>query len=52
MNRLDFVIAGDRIGERLDKYLSDQVENLSRSAASRLIEDGKVTVGEKAVKKN
>ena len=52
MNRLDFVIAGDHSGERLDKYLSDQVENLSRSAASRLIEDGKVTVGEKAVKKN
>ena len=52
MNRLDFVIAGDHSGERLDKYLSDQVESLSRSAASRLIEDGKVTVGEKAVKKN
>ena len=52
MNRLDFVIAGDPIGERLDKYLSDQVDNLSRSAASRLIEDGKVTVGEKTVKKN
>ena len=52
MNRLEFVITGDHSGERLDKYLSDQVENLSRSAASRLIEDGKVTVGEKAVKKN
>lgn len=52
MNRLDFVIAGAHSGERLDKYLSDQVENLSRSAASRLIEDGKVTVGEKTVKKN
>ena len=52
MNRLDFVIAGDHSGERLDKYLSDQVETLSRSAASRLIEDGKVTVGEKSVKKN
>ena len=52
MNRLDFVIAGDHSGERLDKYLSDQVETLSRSAASRLIEDGTVTVGEKSVKKN
>ncbi|WP_405343630.1 RluA family pseudouridine synthase [Ruminococcus sp.] len=52
MNRLDFVIAGAHSGERLDKYLSDQVDNLSRSAASRLIEDGKVTVGEKTVKKN
>ena len=52
MNRLDFVIADDHVGERLDKYLSDQAENLSRSAASRLIEDGKVTVGEKTVKKN
>ena len=52
MNRLDFVIAGDHSGERLDKYLSDQVENLSRSAVTKLIEDGKVTVGEKPVKKN
>ncbi len=52
MNRLDFVIADDHVGERLDKYLSDQAENLSRSAASRLIEDGKVTVGDKTVKKN
>ena len=52
MNRLDYMIAGEHVGERLDKYLSDQAENLSRSAASRLIEDGKVTVGEKTVKKN
>ena len=46
------MIADDHVGERLDKYLSDQAENLSRSAASRLIEDGKVTVGDKTVKKN
>lgn len=52
MNRLDYMIAGEHVGERLDKYLSDQAENLSRSAASRLIEDGRVTVGEKTVKKN
>lgn len=52
MNRLDFLVTDDHVDERLDKYLSDQIESLSRSAASRLIEDGKVTVGDKKVKKN
>ena len=30
-------------GERLDRYLAEQVEGLTRSAAARLLEEGQVT---------
>ncbi len=52
MNRLDLTVSAEHAGERLDKFLSDSVEGLSRSSLTKLIEDGKVTVGEMAVKKN
>ena len=52
MNRLDLTVSAEHAGERLDKFLSDSVEGLSRSSLTKLIEDCKVTVGEKAVKKN
>ena len=35
-------------GERLDRYITAQVEVLSRSAAQRLISDGEVTVDKSA----
>ena len=47
MNRLDLTVSAEHAGERLDKFLSDSVEGLSRSSLTKLIEDGKVTVGEK-----
>ena len=37
-------------GERLDRYITAQVEVLSRSAAQRLISDGEVTVDKSAAK--
>lgn len=52
MDRFDLVVTSDTAGERLDKYLSEQIEGLSRSAASRLIFENKVTVGDSDVKKN
>ena len=52
MNRLDFTVGENDGGIRLDKYLCDQLDGLSRSALTKLIEEGKVTVGERAVKKN
>ena len=52
MNRLDFTVGENDGGIRLDKYLCDQLDGLSRSALTKLIEDGKVTIGERAVKKN
>ncbi len=52
MERLDFIVAESEGGIRLDKFLSENIPDLSRSAITKLIEDGMVTVGEKAVKKN
>ncbi len=52
MERLDFIVADVYGGVRLDKFLSENIPGLSRSAITKLIEDGMVTVGEKAVKKN
>ena len=52
MNKIELTVSPCDAGERLDKYLSEQIEGLSRSAASRLIFEGKVTVGQSAVKKN
>lgn len=52
MHKIELTVSPEDVGERLDKYLSEQIEGLSRSAASRLIFEGKVTVGQSAVKKN
>lgn len=52
MERYELTVAAENAGERLDKYLSEQIEGLSRSSASRLIFEGKVTVGDAAMKKN
>lgn len=51
MNRLDFIVAESDGGVRIDKYLSDQIEDMSRSSVTKLIDDGMVTIGEKPVKK-
>jgi 23S rRNA pseudouridine1911/1915/1917 synthase len=40
--RIELQVNKDKI--RLDKFLAEQVANLSRSAAQRLIDDGQVTV--------
>ena len=39
-------------GERLDAYLARVVENLTRSGAQKLIEEGCVLLGGKPAKKN
>ena len=52
MNKLELIAAPDDAGIRIDRYISDHIEDISRSAVTKLIEDGKVTVGEKPVKKN
>ena len=48
----DLRLTADRDGERLDQFLARSVEGLTRSAAQRLIEEGAVTCGGRAVKKN
>lgn len=42
----------DRDGVRIDAFLAERVEQLSRSAAQQLLEKGGITVNGKAVKKN
>ena len=42
----------DISGERLDAFLARCADNMSRSAAQKLIENGCVTVGGKTAKKN
>ena len=52
MTRLTFTVDPADSAVRLDKYLSDRIDGVSRSAITKLIEDGKVTVGERAVSKS
>lgn len=42
----------EETGTRLDVFLSQTMENMSRSGAQQLVEDGQVTVNGKQVKKN
>ncbi len=51
MNRLELIVAEADAGVRLDKYLSEQIDGLSRSALTKLIDDGKVTIGDTPVRK-
>ena len=46
------ILFADTAGERLDAFLARSVPELTRSGAQRLLEDGCVTVGGKAAKKN
>lgn len=39
-------------GVRMDKYLADRIPELSRSAITKLIEDGRVTIGDRAASKS
>ncbi|MGI5976966.1 MAG: RluA family pseudouridine synthase [Candidatus Limivicinus sp.] len=45
-------LTAEESGERIDALLAANLENLSRSAAQRLLEEGLVTLGGRAVKKN
>lgn len=52
MNRLDFEADPSCKGERLDKWLSEQTDELTRSAIVKLIENGGVIVNGAAPAKN
>ena len=45
-------LTADRAGERADQLLARLLPELTRSAAQRLLEDGRVTCGGHPVKKN
>ena len=46
--RIEFHVNESKI--RLDRYLAERVEDLSRSAAQRLIDGGQITVNGELVK--
>ena len=52
MGKEVLTIPADRAGERVDVLLSRSIENLTRSAAARLLEEGAVALDGKNVKKN
>ena len=48
----EIIASAENAGERIDKLLSVQLPDMSRSALQKLVEDGAVLVGGKAVSKN
>lgn len=49
---LNFDVSETETGIRIDKYLADRIEDLTRSALVLLLEDGKITVNGKKIAKN
>ncbi len=52
MNKLQFICETENSGERIDSFLATYCEDFSRSAISKNIEKGLVTVNEKRVSKS
>lgn len=48
----ELTIISDKEDERIDVYLSEALENMSRNAVQKLIAAGSITVNDKAVKSN
>lgn len=49
---MNFIVDIDNVGKRIDVYLAEMIENMSRSQIQKIINDGNVTVNEKIVKNN
>lgn len=52
MNKFELIIEQEYAGIRIDKYLSDELEGISRSYIQKLMEEGNITVNGKVVKSN
>lgn len=52
MERVDLIVLPECKGERLDKWVSSQLSELTRSAVQKIIDNGGVTVNYKKVNKN
>ncbi len=52
MNDFSLIITEDNVGERIDKFISDQDFGLTRSSVQKLIDDSNVFVNSKPVSKN
>lgn len=49
---MSFIVDIESAGKRIDVYLSEMIENMSRSQIQKIIGEGNVTVNEKIVKSN
>ncbi len=52
MENIILTVKKENAGERLDKYIADEVEDVSRSFAAELIKEGNILVNKKSVNKN
>ena len=52
MEEYIFVIGKEESSERIDKFLSEELEEASRSYLQKLLENGNITVNNKNVKAN
>ena len=50
--RIEFIVGEENSGERIDKYLSEELEEYSRSYIQNLITAGNITVNEKIITKS
>ena len=49
---IEFIIEETSAGERIDKFLSDSIPDMSRAYIQKLIKDGQITVNYKTMKSN
>ncbi|MBO5458833.1 MAG: RNA pseudouridine synthase, partial [Lachnospira sp.] len=49
--KVEFIVGEENSGERIDKYLSEELEEYSRSYIQNLITSGNITVDEKVIAK-
>jgi len=52
MDVYDFIVTEEAEGERLDQYVSDCIDTISRSYLQKLIKEEKVTVNDKTITKS
>lgn len=52
MDKLEFLIKKENIDKRIDSFLNNNLEDISRSRIQKLIEDKKVLVNNKEINKN
>ncbi|WP_317855953.1 RluA family pseudouridine synthase [Chakrabartyella piscis] len=48
----EFYVEQEDVGTRIDVYLAENMEDLTRSALKKIIDDGNVTIGGKNIKSN
>lgn len=51
-SELNLTVKAENAGVRIDKFISENADGITRSAAAKLIDDGNVTVGSKEISKN